>query len=247
VRSRWRAGGTKSIAVQYVPSPRGVPPAGDGAHPPPDRLRLAPDRRRHRRRACRRAPASPPPVDYPVAVGPRPPTSRPLSCGWRGAERPATPTHRGWRTTLHRSRPRLSDDAGIPRGSAFRWLRGTDCRAMRPCTKGKHGCDSSSVANPTGRNDRYGCHRVDYRSHQRERRHTTSDVAAGLPACATMTSTRGPPAADPRANTWLVDDVGRPQCRDAQGQAAGAGLAPDFRGWSGQEHRGTPGDARGLM
>ena len=47
--------------------------------------------------------------------------------------------------------------------------------------EGEHGCDSSRVANSTGRNDRDGRHRVDYRRHQRKRRHTTPDVTAGLP------------------------------------------------------------------
>ena len=55
-------------------------------------------------------------VDYPVAAGPRPPTSRPSSCGSRDGERPAIPRHRGRGTTLHRSRSRLSGAADTPRG-----------------------------------------------------------------------------------------------------------------------------------
>ena len=47
--------------------------------------------------------------------------------------------------------------------------------------EGEHGRDSSSVANPTGRDDRHRCHRVDHRRHQRERCHATPDVPAGLP------------------------------------------------------------------
>ncbi len=46
--------------------------------------------------------------------------------------------------TLHRSRSRLSGGAGIPRGSAFRWL--SEEPSAEPsglCTKGKHGRDSS--------------------------------------------------------------------------------------------------------
>jgi hypothetical protein len=49
-------------------------------------------------------------------------------------------------------------------------------------TEGKHGRDSASVANPTGRNDRHRCHGVDYRWHQWERCHATQYVPAGLPA-----------------------------------------------------------------
>jgi hypothetical protein len=49
-------------------------------------------------------------------------------------------------------------------------------------TEGKHGRDSSCVADPAGSNDRYGRHRVDHRRHQRQGRDATPDVAAGLPA-----------------------------------------------------------------
>ena len=77
------------------------------------------------------------PVDYLAPAGPRPPTSRPLSCGGRGEERPAIPPHRGWRTTLHRSRSRRSGGAGIPRGSASRRPGGTGCPARRPAHRGR--------------------------------------------------------------------------------------------------------------
>ncbi len=77
------------------------------------------------------------PVDCPVAAGQRPPTSRPLSCEGRGGESPAIPPHKGWRTTLHRSRSRLSGGADTPRGSASHRPRETGCPAMRPARRGR--------------------------------------------------------------------------------------------------------------
>jgi hypothetical protein len=48
--------------------------------------------------------------------------------------------------------------------------------------EGEHGRDSASVADPTRRDDRHRCHRVDHRRHQGERRHATPYVPARLPA-----------------------------------------------------------------
>ena len=106
-----------------------------------------------------------------------------LSCGSRGAERRAIRPSRGRGTSC------CVGLGGVDQAAAVlvvdRHLVGEQEPGAQPGglrAEREHGRDSSRVADPTGRDHRHRRDRVDYRRHQRERRHATPDVPAGLPA-----------------------------------------------------------------